>query len=224
MVQGMLPPKLARIMINLIHVSRETTDVRLLDPFCGSGTVLSEALRMGFVDLVGSDKNPEAVAATQKNLVWIAERWPEAMPVGAVQEVIVSEAREIGTKLGAKSIDAIVAELYLGAPKRGSEKRGDLQRELGDLQKMYREALANWRHCLKPGSPLVLAFPVYIYGPEKHGINVKEFEALGLRAEALLPSPMLARLGVRETKNRGLMYGRNDQRVWREIVRLRYEG
>jgi hypothetical protein len=146
------------------------------------------------------------------------------MPAGAKQEVIVSEAREIGTKLDVKSVDAIVAELYLGTPKRGSEKRGDLQRELGELQRMYREAFANWRHCLKPGSPIVVAFPVYIYGAEKHGINVSEFEILGLRAESLLPAPMLARLGTRETKNKGLMYGRNDQRVWREIVRLRYEG
>jgi tRNA G10 N-methylase Trm11 len=220
----MLPPKLARIMINMIHVSREETGVRLLDPFCGSGTVLSEALRMGFTDLVGSDKNPEAVAATQKNLAWIAERWPEAMPKDAKQEVFVSDAREVSGKLGSKTVDAVVAELYLGKPLRGGEKRGELQRELGELQKMYREALANWRHCLKPGAPLVLAFPVYVYGPERHGISTKEFETLGFRPEALLPAPLLSRLGARETKNHGLMYGRNDQRVWREIVRLRYEG
>jgi tRNA G10 N-methylase Trm11 len=181
-------------------------------------------MRMGFTDLVGSDRNEEAVKATTTNLAWIAERWPDVISKDAKQEVIHCDAREIGTKLGAKSVDAIVAELYLGTPKRGSEKRGDLQRELGDLQRMYREAFANWRHCLKPGAPIVVAFPVYIYGPEKHGINVKEFESLGLRAESLLPAMMLNRLGIRETKNHGLLYGRNEQRVWREIVRLRYEG
>lgn len=220
--QGMLPPKLARIMINLIHVSREVRDTHLLDPFCGSGTVLSEAMRIGFTHLYGSDKNPQAITATRTNLEWMGKHWLKAAPENSVH-VQEADAREIGNILLPGVIDAVVTEPYLGPPRRGRETRGDLQKTLGELTKLYRDALASWRKCLKPGAPLVIAFPLYIFGLEKHGINVKEFESLGFKPEPLLPNTILSRLGTNETKNHGLLYGRNDQHVWREIVRLRYQ-
>lgn len=219
-IQGMLPPKLARIMINLIHVSREITDVTLLDPFCGSGTVLTEALQMGFRELFGSDKNPAAVLATQKNVDWLKEK--KLVPDGNTHvEVFAADARNLGQRIKPKSLDAIVTEPYLGPNRTGNERRGELQKTLNDLTKLYYEALSSWRAVLKPGAPVVMAMPVYITGNEKHGISAREFEPLGYRTEALLPGPILSRLGVPETKNHGLLYGRNDQRVWREIVRLR---
>ncbi|NIP32855.1 hypothetical protein GWN26_09370, partial [Candidatus Saccharibacteria bacterium] len=49
---GMLPPKIAKIMINLAQADRNEL---LLDPFCGSGTILMEAALMGHNILIGSD-------------------------------------------------------------------------------------------------------------------------------------------------------------------------
>jgi len=49
---GMLPPKLAQILINLTGADLDQT---LLDPFCGSGTVISEAALIGFHNLLGTD-------------------------------------------------------------------------------------------------------------------------------------------------------------------------
>ncbi|HTM68816.1 MAG TPA: RsmD family RNA methyltransferase [Candidatus Binatia bacterium] len=219
-VQGMLPPKLARIMINLIHVSREVTSVTLMDPFCGSGTVLTEALQMGFRELYGSDKNPDAVYATQKNIDWLKEKGLVTGDTGHVA-LFASDARNIAQQVKPQTLDAIVTEPYLGPNRTGSETRGELQKRLSELTKLYYESLAAWRPLLKPDAPVVMAMPVYILGNEKHGIVAREFENLGYRPEALLPGPILSRMGVRETKNHGLLYGRNDQRVWREIVRLR---
>ena len=48
---GMLPPKLAKIMINLTGTSPASSTI--LDPFCGSGTVLSEAALMDCVMELG---------------------------------------------------------------------------------------------------------------------------------------------------------------------------
>lgn len=223
MVQGMLPPKLARILINLIHVSREITDVTLLDPFCGSGTILTEALQMGFKELFGSDKNPTAIASTEKNIAWVKEKGLIKVETNDVK-LIASDARDLGKHIKPGTLDAIVCELYLGPVRTGSETRGALQKRLDELTKLYYECLSAWKPLLKPDAPVVFAMPVYILGIEKHGINVKEFERLGYRSESLLPGPVLNRLGVPETKNRGLLYGRNDQRVWREIVRLRCSG
>ncbi|HTK05513.1 MAG TPA: RsmD family RNA methyltransferase [Candidatus Eisenbacteria bacterium] len=219
-IQGMLPPKLARIMINLIHVSREVVSISIMDPFCGSGTVLTEALQMGFRELYGSDKNPAAVVATQKNIDWLKEK---GLVSGETNHVALfaSDARQIGQQMKPKTLDAIVTEPYLGPNRTGGERRGELQKRLSELTKLYYESLSAWRPLLKPGAPIVMAMPVYILGNEKHGISAKDFENLGYRTEAMLPGPILSRLGVPETKNHGLMYGRNDQHVWREIVRLR---
>ena len=123
--------------------------------------------------------------------------------------------------LAEKSIDAIVAETYLGPPRNGHERRGDLQKSLHELTDLYYQSLSVFRKVLKPDAPVVLALPVYIIGLEKHGISVEDFKPLGFEPDQLLPQQILSRLGVRETKNHGLLYGRNDQFVWREIVRLR---
>lgn len=218
-IQGMLPPKLARIMINMIHVSRPMMEVALMDPFCGSGTVVTEALRMGFDWVYGSDKNPAAVDSTSQNIKWLHEQ-------GHVQSidhvtVFASDAREIGKQIPDDQLDAIVTEPYLGPPRTGYEMRGEIQRQLLELENLYYESLAAWRRVLKNGAPVVMALPVYIVGMEKHGVNASRFEKLGYVAEPLLPSRLLARIGVPETSNHGLRYGRNDQHVWREIVRLR---
>ncbi len=85
--QGMLPPKLARMMINLAGVPK---DRRLLDPFCGSGTVLTEALRLGFTDVAGSDLNPEAAKSTVANIEWLKDRG--GLPAFR-SEVFASDAR-----------------------------------------------------------------------------------------------------------------------------------
>jgi tRNA G10 N-methylase Trm11 len=219
-VQGMLPPKLARIMINLIHVSREVTSISLLDPFCGSGTVITEALQMGFRELYGSDLNKDAVYATQKNVDWLKEKGLVSGDTNHVA-LFASDARNVGQNIKPQTLDAIVTEPYLGPNRTGYERRGELQKRLSELTRLYYESLSAWRPLLKPGAPIVMAMPVYILGNEKHGIITREFSNLGYRTEALLPSPILSRLGVPETKNHGLLYGRNEQRVWREIVRFR---
>jgi tRNA G10 N-methylase Trm11 len=221
LVQGMLPPKLARIMINLIHVSKEVKDIALLDPFCGSGTILTEALQMGFRELYGSDKNQKAVYDTQKNVDWLREKGFVPAESTGHTVLFAADARNLRQHLKLQSIDAIVTEPYLGPPLKGTEKRGELQKTLGELSKLYYECLSAWRPLLKPGAPVVMAMPVFIHGIEKHGMSSAGFEQLGFRTEPLLPSLILSRLGTKETKNHGLLYGRMDQKVWREIVRLR---
>jgi len=68
---GMLPPKLAQILINLANPSWQE---KVIDPFCGSGTVCAEAAVMGF-KTVGSDMNKEFVAGARENFEFIAEKF-----------------------------------------------------------------------------------------------------------------------------------------------------
>ncbi len=65
---GMLPPKLAQILLNLCGDLPEKS--RILDPFCGTGVVLQEAVLMGYVPY-GTDLSERMVKYTQKNLDWL---------------------------------------------------------------------------------------------------------------------------------------------------------
>ena len=65
---GMLPPKLAQILINLCGPLKE--GARVLDPFCGTGVVLQEAMLMGY-EPYGTDIEPRMVEYSKKNIDWL---------------------------------------------------------------------------------------------------------------------------------------------------------
>ena len=65
---GMLPPKLAQILINLCGPLKPGSTI--LDPFCGTGVVLQEALLMGY-HAYGTDLNEKMIDYTRKNLEWL---------------------------------------------------------------------------------------------------------------------------------------------------------
>jgi tRNA G10 N-methylase Trm11 len=70
--KGMIPPKLARMMVNFSQTPKEKV---IWDPFCGSGTILMEALMLGYT-VIGTDIDPEAVEETRENLAWLCDnKW-----------------------------------------------------------------------------------------------------------------------------------------------------
>ena len=146
---GMLPPKLARMMINLSGV--EPTKSFLLDPFCGSGTVLMEASLMGFQEIVGGDISEKAVKDSKKNLRWLLG--DQALP-----EVFLTDAEELRTD---GHVDVVVTEPFLGPPQRGSESRSQLEKIKADLARLYQKSFANIHTLMKPGAKLVVAFPLF---------------------------------------------------------------
>ena len=70
---GMLPPKLAQIMLNLALGNRHESPATTLDPFCGTGVLLQEALLMGY-SVYGSDLNPKMIDYTKTNLQWLQKK------------------------------------------------------------------------------------------------------------------------------------------------------
>ena len=64
---GMRPPKVARMAVNLAG-DRGT----LLDPFCGMGTILGEALLAGW-QVIGGDQSKDVIAKAKKNIEWLVD-------------------------------------------------------------------------------------------------------------------------------------------------------
>ena len=219
-LSGMLPPKVAQIMLNLsqkipVHcdctLNKTEKCPLIIDPFCGSGTVLMEAEMMGAENLIGSDISPKAIADTKINLEWLKKNGQ--IRKGDWQLLEVS-ATEVSKKITPASVDAIVTEPYLG-PQRGAH---DLSKTSADLERLYSAALVEFKKILKPDGHIVLVFPAFASGrrPDLRFINpnidgYKIIETL----------PVNLRNSLRTTARGTLIYGRPEQKVWREIVVLK---
>ncbi|HOU76128.1 MAG TPA: hypothetical protein PK957_03325 [Candidatus Dojkabacteria bacterium] len=115
---GMLPPKLARIMSNLV-LGKQTQII--WDPFCGSGTVLMEALMLGY-NLIGTDISVRSVNNTKGNIQWLGEK----LEVDLTQPFLLFERRGVsGLHQTYNSIPynergtiSFVGEPYMGPPIR----------------------------------------------------------------------------------------------------------
>ncbi|EKD29453.1 MAG: putative DNA methylase, partial [uncultured bacterium (gcode 4)] len=108
---GMLPPKLAQIMINLW--SRTTEASAIYDPFCWLGTILIEAANMGYTEIFGSDISREMVDVTKKSIADFVMK--KDLKLGSL--IFEADASKIATRLP-DAIDirttTIVTEWYLG--------------------------------------------------------------------------------------------------------------
>ncbi len=96
---GMLPPKIARMMINV------SQGKNILDPFCGVGTILMEGCELG-LKMTGSDFDLRQVERSKENLA----------SFNMTADVFVADARKVDVHY-----DAIVTETDLG-PRLGLDQ------------------------------------------------------------------------------------------------------
>ena len=202
---GMLPPKLAQIMLNLAGFEQGDS---VLDPFCGSGTILQEAALMKAGRIIGLDNSGVAVANSQINWQWLANRWP----IEIDPEISLADARQASVQLANQRIKRIVTEPYL-VPQRGRRNFMVIAQELNQL---YSQALVDWQKIIAPGGRVVMIWPVFIDGHQKHLVQPK---MAGWRK---VEYSQLARQAwpKQYTLDGNLLYGRPGQVVWRAIVGL----
>jgi tRNA G10 N-methylase Trm11 len=200
--QGMLPPKLARMMVNM--VGGDVNGKTVLDPFCGSGTVLMEAGLLGAKKLIGGDIAPIAVEDSKANLNWIRAENP-SMPEA---ELYVSKAADVASKMAPHSVDAIVTETYLGRPRKGVESVEDVQTTIEYVETLYRESFSILKTTLKKDGIVVLTAPFHVVEDETLMLDaVRVMTELGYTH---LPTPFDP-----------LMYRHQNQLVGRQILIFR---
>lgn len=209
---GMLPPKLARMMVNLAAVPQGGT---LLDPFCGSGTVLMEAaLATKAGTIYGSDVSDRQIAGTDKNITWLGREkilWPEDLTRFKTFEC---DAQRINERLQPHSIDCVVTEGSLGPPLSGHETLPTLERNVAAITQIWKKTLTSLHAALKPGGRIVAVWPSF---KTSHGTaRVDLTEASELRNHYEISNP----LGSWDQSNAPLLYHRLGQRVMRRIVVL----
>ena len=238
---GMLPPKLAQIMLNLAlgagslarhrthdnsvtrsafslsdksMVLRTALDafdleetagsrpaVTILDPFCGTGTVLQEALLAGY-DVVGTDLNQKMVDYTTENLSWLQSTFTTP---GRVIDIHQADATTHHWP-NRESLTAVVCETYLGQPFSAPPAPQKLMEIVGNCNHIITGFLANIRPQLAPNTPLCIAVPAW-------------HDASGWATHLPLIKN-LQKLGYYQLNRTPLIYRRPDQIVARELLIL----
>ena len=213
---GMLPPKLAQILINLCGKLPE--GARVLDPFCGTGVVLQEAAIMGYVPY-GTDLNERMVEYSKKNLSWLfnernRKRF-KILPDLIQKKDQILNAISVGDATSFTwegEIDAVAFEGYLGAPMSKPPVDIKFKTEKAKCREIAIGFLKNITPQIKSGTPVVMALPAWLRENGKYaGLNIlDEIQEMGYNFEKF-----------QDLSQSDLLYYREGQIVAREIIVIR---
>jgi len=206
-VSGMLPPKLAKAMINL---AARAEHVAVYDPFCGNGRVLIEAAAVG-MQVYGSDIEPKKIEAAKENLEWLDDQQSSsAMSAECwVGDATLPTAPAL-LRHTCPSDFVIVCEPYLGKPLRVPLKPEEKEAWLADLIPLYEAFLTVWSEVPSPDRPkrMIIVFP-----------RVKVADATEASVYDVLVDS-IARLGY-DSKRR-FTYDRPDSLIRRDLIFIEY--
>jgi tRNA G10 N-methylase Trm11 len=146
-----IPPRLARIMVNLASC---TWGKLLLDPFCGVGTILQEAL-LTKAEVVGLDINPWCVQAATENLEWLKREYALKE---AEYRILQGDARRLTDKIE-HEVDCIATEPDLGPALRHVPTTPYATKIIDKLEPLYYSFLEEAYRILKKNGRLVLVTP-----------------------------------------------------------------
>ncbi len=195
---GMLPPKLAQIMLNLAKAEPRLT---VLDPFCGTGVVLIEAALMG-LKLEGSDIKREMITNSKENLEWLAKEYH----IKVDQHISCADA----TINKWKHFDRVVTETYLGPQPPRNPDPAAINRIATECNFLVFRFLKNLRGQIGAETRCCIAIPAW---PTKGGIIrlplAKQIEKIGY-----------TEIRFKNAGRNGLIYMRPDQYVARELLVL----
>ena len=199
---GMLPPKLAQILINLCGPLKP--EATILDPFCGTGVVLQEAILMGY-RAYGTDVSERIIDFAEKNLEWLTAR-------NSYEKRFLLSVGDAQDYIWKQPISAVAFEGYLGPPMSQPPADIKMKSVMADIYPLYYRTLNNLSSQLRSGTPVVMAVPAWLR-PDGH------YQRLNLLDE-------IKELGYNVVKyhslsQEDLLYFRDGQIVAREIIVLR---
>ncbi len=201
---GMLPPKLAQILINLC--GNEPAGSVLLDPFCGTGVVLQEAALMQY-SIIGSDLSERMVEYTKRNLKWAGEKYN----IPKLGEAYVAQGDAANFEWP-ESIDLVACETYLGQPMSQPPAEIKLKQEKQECGGIILGFLKNLAKQIKTDTPVVIAVPAWLRPDGR-------YERLNLLDE--IKDLRYNVVSFKNLEQRDLLYHREGQVVAREIIVLR---
>jgi len=176
-------PKVCRTLLNLAGARPGDT---VLDPFCGTGTLLIEAAMLG-MKCIGVDINAEQVQGAKSNLLWFAKDSGQKIDF----QVIRGDSRQL-SELVKKQVDAVAFEPSLGPVVSKQSEIENAEETIKELTRLYHDALVQIEEILRPDGRVAMTIPVIISNSGPLSIDVKQMvKGTGLGIYRLLPSDMI---------------------------------
>ncbi len=188
-----MSPRLARTLVNLCGLQKGKT---LLDPFCGHGTILQEALLVG-LNVVGIDISSTEISKCRENLVWLKKRFhlsPKLSSNVFRRDTLRMEYSNL------PKVDAIASEPIL-IPKLEKNQNAVKSIEIiRDSSAKYGEAFRAFTEILRPGGIVSIVAPDLIddrgrshsidvaYVSTEHGFTLLHSDSPDLQNPCLVPT------------------------------------
>ncbi|MCX8190141.1 MAG: methyltransferase domain-containing protein [Candidatus Diapherotrites archaeon] len=143
--------RLSRILINLAGVKPKA---RMLDPFCGIGTILQEALLLGY-DVTGVDLNRKRTQKASENLNWVEKTYC----VDSKWSVRQGDATKLSQYFPDDYFDFITTEPELGPLLKKAPTDREAEKTINDLQKLYKKFFTEASRVLKAKGRISIVIP-----------------------------------------------------------------
>ncbi len=218
---GMLPPKLAQIMLNLSGPAASPEKTLIYDPFCGLGTILGEALLQNR-RTIGSDINGETIFRCQKNLQWLSQFFNVAPNF----QVFVADSRAVNKQNLPDKVSAVVSETFLGPPIYDEPPAEMLRSVLQEVEDLLVESARGLQNVIPQNCPLILCTLTYRvrknhqdhYYPLPN--LLKRMADLGYHPAELIPGEITRKFSLAKEPVTSLLYERPAQVVCRTIYKF----
>ena len=223
---GMLPPKLAQILINLTgetKLNEPTKDKYLYDPFCGLGTVLMEGLIMG-LHVVGSDISSETLKKAHKNLEWHFVK----TNISNKSRLFVKDATQLIPTEVPEPICAVVSETYLGPPMSQTPEQIKIEEIFTEIDHVLTRTMENLHELLPANACVVITLLTYRknqgYGKTAYQTIdnfLDKIPELGYEIADIISPELIKKFNLPSASQKTLLYERPEQTVCRGIYKFR---
>jgi tRNA G10 N-methylase Trm11 len=167
--------RLARILLNLSGFKKGDL---ILDPFCGSGTILSEAVLAG-ANCIGIDRNPGRIENTRRNLRWLSST--AGVPTDSYT-LKVGDATRLETLMDGVQVDAVVTEPILLPEIDFAPHLEKARKMIRNAGRLYSEALYSMGAVVRRGGRVVIIAPsIRTYEGKDVSLALQDVEEAGLK-------------------------------------------
>jgi tRNA G10 N-methylase Trm11 len=161
-----ISPRLAKILINF---SEATENSVLLDPFCGVGTILQEAMLQN-INVIGADIDSGIIENCKRNMLWLGLNYPANK---ASYRIFTSNAIDLPGIIKEK-VDAIASEPFLIPLITYTPKDTEARKMIAKAKETYIKTLNELRTILKDGGRIALSLPVMKARESMVHVNIDE--------------------------------------------------
>ncbi len=197
---GMLPPKLAQILLNIANPRWEDS---VIDPFCGSGTVNIEAAITGF-RTIGSDLDEKRTQKAKENFEQMSDKFRYDINSG---EFFAGDATKFPIE---KARGVIVTEGFLGDVFEKHATEVSIRNEEQTILRLWEKLIANFEN--SSVHTVVFCLPAWKFKGKTISFSEKLFAKIS--KSSYIPSALF-------NGKRTFLYSRPDSFVMREICVLK---